>query len=181
MPILLTALTLLYPILAYLGLQYTSPSVVAGVLMGLLVLRFAVYKSKAKQEKHVKLMFLAVLILLTFSLFTDSQFGIRFYPVAVSLIFLCLFAYSLIFPPTVIERLARLTNNDFSPAGVKYARKVTIAWCLFFVLNGSISFYTCMYSDMQTWTLYNGVISYVLMGILGAAEWLIRQTVKHKH
>ncbi len=167
--------------LAYFGLQYTSPSIVAGLLMVLLIVRFVLSKPKAPQANHVKFLFLAVIILLSFSLFTGSEFGIRFYPVAVSLIFFCVFAYSIVFPPTVIERLARLTKSSFSPAGVQYTRKVTYAWCIFFILNGAISFYTCLFSDMETWTLYNGLISYILMGILGASEWLIRQTIKHKH
>lgn len=178
MPILLTILTALYPVIAFLGLQYTSPSVVSAILIGLLVLRFTVNRSKAGQENHVKLLFVAVFILLTFSLLTDSQHGIRFYPVAVNLIFLALFAYSLIFPPSVIERIARIKHSDLSPLAVGYTRKVTFVWCGFFIVNGSISFYTFMFSDMEIWALYNGVISYILMGVLGTAEWLVRQKVK---
>ncbi|MDN4502129.1 hypothetical protein QX776_06930 [Alteromonadaceae bacterium BrNp21-10] len=61
---------------------------------------------------------------------------------------------------------------------MKYTRKVTIVWSVFFLVNGLIAAYTTFFCDLETWTFYNGFVSYCLMAILGASEWIIRQRVK---
>ena len=124
---------------------------------------------------------MTIILVLGFSLVTNSEYGIRFYPVATSLFFFAVFAYSLRFPPTVIEKFARLRKPDLSEDGVRYTRTVTKVWCSFFVINSCIAAYTSIYSDMETWTLYNGFIAYCLIGALAGIEFLIRIKVQHKH
>jgi uncharacterized membrane protein len=78
---------------------------------------------------------------------------------------------------SVIERLARLREPDLPPAGVLYTRRVTQIWCVFFIVNGAIALFTALHGDMQIWTLWNGLLSYFLMGTLMAGEWLIRRRI----
>jgi uncharacterized membrane protein len=104
--------------------------------------------------------------------------GLKFYPVVISLSMLAMFSYSLYKPPTIVERIARLTEPALSLSGVRYTKKVTIVWSLFFLLNGSCALYTAIFCSMEIWTLYNGFISYILMGTLMATEWLVRLRVK---
>ena len=78
---------------------------------------------------------------------------------------------------TMVERLARLTTPDLPEQGVRYTRKVTLVWCLFFIANGACSGWTIWQGDLALWSLYNGLISYLLMGALMGGEWLIRQRV----
>jgi len=61
---------------------------------------------------------------------------------------------------------------------IPYTRKVTIIWCGFFMLNGVLALLTTLYASDRIWALYNGLISYCLMGLLFAGEWLVRP--KHK-
>ena len=35
-----------------------------------------------------------------------------------------------------------------------------------------------LWAPLAWWTLYNGLIAYLLMGLLFAAEWLVRQRVR---
>ncbi len=79
----------------------------------------------------------------------------------------------------MIERFARLQEPDLPESGVKYTRTVTKIWCVFFIINGSISFSTC-FMDMKIWMLYNGFISYLLIGTLFISEWLVRQWIRKK-
>jgi uncharacterized membrane protein len=102
------------------------------------------------------------------------------YPVAVNTVFLALFGGSLVRPPPLVERLARLRTPDLPPPAVRYTRRVTQVWCIFFVVNGSIAAGTCLYGDLQIWTLYNGLLSYVLIGLLAGAEFLVRRSVVSK-
>ena len=49
----------------------------------------------------------------------------RAYPVAISLAMAAIFAASLRHPPTIVERIARLSEPDLPPEGVAYTRQVT--------------------------------------------------------
>jgi uncharacterized membrane protein len=63
------------------------------------------------------------------------------------------------------------------PHGVIYTRKVTWAWCGFFALNGTAALVTALWASERIWALYNGLVAYVLIGLLFAGEWLVRQRV----
>jgi uncharacterized membrane protein len=85
------------------------------------------------------------------------------------------FAWSVFHPPTVVERIARATTRDLPPQAVPYIRRVTIAWCIFFVCNGAAALFTATETSFATWTLYNGFLAYVLIGLMFGAELLARQ------
>ncbi|WP_156550024.1 hypothetical protein [Gallibacterium salpingitidis] len=86
-----------------------------------------------------------------------------------------LFTFSLRQKMSIIEHFARLQMPDLPDTAVRYTRNVTKVWSLFFFLNGSIALYTVYSDDLILWTLYNGLISYVLMGILFTGEYLFRR------
>ncbi|MEH6800514.1 MAG: hypothetical protein V7681_14575 [Halopseudomonas sabulinigri] len=125
-----------------------------------------------------RLAMVAAAVLLLLGLLGEAELGMRAYPVAVSLILLAVFAGSLFQGMPVIERLARFQEPDLPPEGVRYTRKVTWAWCGFFIVNGGIAAWTALYADLAAWTLYNGCISYLLMGLMFAVEWLCRRRVR---
>jgi uncharacterized membrane protein len=79
-----------------------------------------------------------------------------------------------------VERLARLQQPDLPPQGVRYTRRVTQVWCGFFIINGSIALITALWSSFAWWSLYNGLIAYVLMGLLFAGEYLIRRRTQKR-
>ena len=93
---------------------------------------------------------------------------------------LLLFAGSLFSPMPLVERLARLREPQLPPRGVRYTRRVTQLWCGFFIFNGSVALTTCLLSNIRLWTLWNGCISYVLMGALMGGEWLLRQRMRRQ-
>ena len=57
-----------------------------------------------------------------------------------------------------------------------YARRVTIAWAIFMGINTIISLGTVFMSDW-VWTLYNGLVSYCLIGAMFIMEYVIRKGV----
>jgi uncharacterized membrane protein len=95
--------------------------------------------------------------------------------------FLCAFGYSLLSGPSMIERLARLREPDLPPAAVRYTRRVTQAWCVFFVFNGAACLGTALFSPEAVWSLYTGVVSYILMGLMFGGEYLLRIRFKKLH
>jgi uncharacterized membrane protein len=62
-----------------------------------------------------------------------------------------------------------------------YTRRVTIAWTVFFAINGSIALYTATSSPLATWALYNGFIAYFLIAAMFGIELAIRFVVMRKH
>ena len=120
------------------------------------------------------------LCILALTLVSQEPEWVMLYPVAISLGMLFMFTYSLMNPPNVIERIARAMEGNLPPEAIAYTRKVCLVWIGFFVLNACISAYT-VWVQPEHWLLYNGLISYVLMGTLFAVEFAIRLRVKNKH
>ncbi|WP_148253033.1 COG4648 family protein [Aidingimonas lacisalsi] len=104
--------------------------------------------------------------------------GVRAWPVIVNAGLCCVFAWSLRHPPSLIERIARRQDPELSASGVRYTRRVTQVWCVFFSINGVVALWTAVYADLASWALYNGGIAYGLCALLFAIEWCIRQRVR---
>jgi uncharacterized membrane protein len=113
------------------------------------------------------------------ALLLRSSVSLLYYPVLVNAMFLLAFTISLFQTQTLVERLARRLDPKLSPEGVRYTRKVTLAWCVFFIANGGIAWWTTT-QPMAVWALYNGLIAYVAMGVMFGGEWLIRRRVIHR-
>ena len=90
---------------------------------------------------------------------------------------LAVFGGSLFAKQTVIERLARLQHPDLPPEGVRHTRRVTQIWCAFFIFNGATAAILAGLQYYDWWAAYTGIVSYVLMGILFAGEWVYRKAV----
>ncbi|HCG7781151.1 TPA: hypothetical protein NJ473_004016 [Vibrio parahaemolyticus] len=171
-----------YPFAVYFGIDKFGLNLVGGLLIAALLLRlFVANKAPLKEFKFLALTTGAVGILLVALGMVFKQHGwLKFYPVVVNVCMLCVFAFSLKQPQSIIERLARLQEPELPPSGVAYTRKVTMVWCVFFVLNAAFALYTC-FLPVKIWTLYNGLISYLLAGSLFAGEWIVRQFVRKEH
>lgn len=172
---------LLYPFAVYLGLNYISPFWLALCLLVLLISRLVMLRSvMAKMPWLLPATVLGGLAIIT-TLFTDSPMGFQLYPLMVNFAMLAVFGYSYLKPPTVIETFARLQHPNLPEQGVSYTRKVTLVWCGFFILNASISLYTALYTSFKVWTIYNGLVSYILMGTLFTVEFIVRLFVQKRY
>ncbi|MGZ9896965.1 COG4648 family protein [Shewanella gaetbuli] len=167
-----------YPLAVYFGLQYLPNGVIALLLCGLLITRLTLNKQQVKSM----LLPLLVGIGLTGASFVAKQHDwLLFYPVVINISMLGLFAHSLIYGPSMIERLAKLKQPDLPAEATPYLIKVTQLWCVLFIFNGTIALYTALETSIETWTLYNGLIAYLLIGCLLGGEWLYRTLWLKKH
>ncbi|WP_133180337.1 hypothetical protein [Shewanella decolorationis] len=168
----LTALALIaYPVAVYLGLNYLPAGTIALILCLLLVVRLMLQKQKVKT---LVLPLLVGIGLTAGSFVAKRSDWLLYYPVVINLTMLALFSYSLYQGPSMIERFARLKEPDLPDEAIGYLKKVTLLWCGLFILNGTVAAYTAAFTSLATWTLYNGLIAYVLMGLLLGGEWLYR-------
>lgn len=170
---LIGLITILYPVFIYFSLGHIEPRWIA-----LMLLSVAVFRTLTSSEQFWRYAATAACLLAVLSMYLNHATPLKLYPVIVSATFFTIFAISLWHPPTVIERFARLQDPMLPEMAIPYTRKVTIVWCVFFILNGAIALITALYASDRIWALYNGMISYCLMGLLFASEWLVRP--KHK-
>lgn len=180
--VLLSTLALLaYPLAVYFGLSRWGIGGVAGILAVLFILRLVGGGSaKFKQLKVVAWISggVGLTLVLVSALFREAGWFL-FYPVVVSLLMLGLFGSSLWQEQSMIERFARIREPDLPTSGIAYCRNVTKVWCGFFIINATIALITC-FQSLEVWTLYNGLISYLLMGSLFAIEFIVRQQQRKK-
>jgi uncharacterized membrane protein len=168
--------TLLYPFVVFLSLGHLEPRWVALLLLALAALRLraarhAIWRAAAGVA--------VVLALCTMA--ANAALPLKLYPVLVNAVLLAAFGFSLWRPPSVVERLARMTQPELPPEGVAYTRQVTRVWCAFFVVNGALAAGTALWASDAVWAFYNGLLAYGLMGTLFAGEWLVRQRVMKRH
>jgi uncharacterized membrane protein len=161
--------TLLYPAIVYVGLGRFEPR-----WMALFLLAIALTRAIASRDPVWLAAAAGASLLALVGMLANHSLPLKLYPVLVSAVMLIVFGLSLHHPPSAIERIARLTDPELPPAAVAYTRKVTEAWCIFFIANGSIALATAMWASDRVWALYNGLIAYVLMGAMFAGEKLLR-------
>jgi uncharacterized membrane protein len=178
-----TAALVLYPVIVYAGISRGGMRVLMPLLLAVFALRL--FRARLRSGTGGLLPVAAAIALVGLTLVLTSwilgKTGLLlYYPVAVSLTLLALFAWTLRHPPSIAGRIARLTEPDLPPPAIAYARKVTQIWCAFFVFNATLALATCLHGDLSLWTLYNGAVSYVLIGALMAGEWLVRHRLRRR-
>lgn len=175
--VLTVALTLLYPLAIWFGHGQVEPRWLAGLLLLAAATRLPALRLSGSARWSVA----GALLLVGCAIWSNMLLPLKLYPVLVNAAMLGGFGYSLLTPMSAVERMARLRGADFAAPAQAYMRTVTQVWCGFFVLNGAIAFGTAVWASEAAWSLYTGVISYALMGILFGAEYLVRRRVMRLH
>lgn len=177
--LLLTSLLLLaWPCVIWLGLAHDSLRWLLPLMALLLCLRLRQTRRQAGPLRIVtQVVALAGIALCVASSLLKTHQLLLFYPVVVNAVMLAAFGGSLWTAMPLVERLARIQEPHLPAAAVRYTRRVTQIWCLFFIVNGGIALFTALYADMALWTAWNGMIAYLLIGALLAGEWLVRRRV----
>jgi uncharacterized membrane protein len=164
-------LTLLYPFVVYFGSRYFESRQIAALILLSLAVRWLISRSARHWSSPLMLVGMAYFAV---ALWNGQLAALRYYPAMANTAMLLLFVSTLLYPPTLIERIARLQHPDLPPSGVIYTKRVTQVWCLFFIVNGGLAFITARWCSFEVWSLYNGFIAYILMGVLFAGEYFIR-------
>ena len=74
-----------------------------------------------------------------------------------------------------ITRLARHARNGVLPPGMEsYTRRLTFAWCVFFVAQLAASALLLRFGTMESWSLFINVLNFPLLALMFAADYLYR-------
>lgn len=178
--------SILYPIIIFLSLTYfnATPRVLALVLLSVAMVYFIANTNNAKGKGFKRIQFWGTIAVATtlsiLTFITENSGFIKFYPVFISLLLLMSFAVTLRTPPSMIFRFAQLADKSITQSKdrdyiEKYCKTVTKIWVCFFCINGFIAIITAIFADYKTWTLYNGLISYILIGFIFTIEFIVRK------
>ncbi len=195
MKILLAIAGVLYPVLVFVLLAvFKAPvriiSLCAVALALVLFLSATGNASKGadgKRKLNPKNLISSIFFLLagTACFATNSALFLKLYPLAVCGTFFFVFAMSLASPPNIIFRFATLQDKSILGSPFKgrvkaYCKKVTLVWLCFFVLNSCAAVWTAFWASERVWAVYNGGVSYIIMGLIFAIEFIVRKRVNKK-
>ncbi|HYD39821.1 MAG TPA: polysaccharide deacetylase family protein [Anaeromyxobacter sp.] len=164
-----------YPVLVALSVAFLGARLAALSLLGLLVLsRARTLRRDLQRARALTALAGSVGLLLVMGAILDDARFLLAYPSLVNAVLLAQFAWSLRGTP-IAERFARLEVEALTAAEIRYCRRVTVAWCVFFVLNGGAATALAVAAPRAVWAAYTGGVSYALMGLLFAVEYVVRK------
>ena len=76
----------------------------------------------------------------------------------------------------LITRIARRVHGALAPEIEVYTRRVTQAWCFFFLAQLVVSVTLFAFAPIDAWTLFVGALNLPLLALMFAGEYLIRVT-----
>lgn len=130
---------------------------------------------------RIKHFFPVFITLCVVFLFYIKRFVIlKFYPPICNFTLFMVFFVSLFAKETVIQKFARMCGDPLDKSAWNYTRNVTYIWCVFTFLNFLISVWTIFLSD-KIWIIYNGFVSYCLVGVLFGVEYIIRIILRKRN
>ncbi len=122
--------------------------------------------------------FIMLLVILIFHY--TSWIVAKYYPVIVNFVLFCIFFGSTFSEETVIQKMAKLMEPNIKPKALEYTRRLTYIWSIFMLANFFISLATVFMSE-KVWAIYNGFLSYMLVGGFFIIEYMVRINFKKKY
>ena len=171
----LISASLLYPFLIFFGLQIFSPRIISIFIAVIILIRLIFIKDNNIKWKLI-FPLLIIISIAIITLFVNKPKILLFIPLVINYGFFLTFISSIYSSPSMVEIFARMqlktlkSTNELSPAEIIYCKKVTWLWSIFFFFNGLIIIYISLFSTIKLWSLYTGLISYLIMGSIFAVE-----------
>jgi uncharacterized membrane protein len=176
LPILAGIGSVMYPFLVYFGLPHVPPGLLVALAVGIGGLHLLRRRGRGRAVMS-RWSFVAIACVLVALLALRPVLAVQAYPPLVSLSLAATFAWSLAHPPTAIERIARLRRPNLPAEAVAYTGNVTKVWTAFFLANAVISGVCALWFSVAIWTLWTGLISYLLVGAMIIGEVMVRRWV----
>jgi uncharacterized membrane protein len=169
--VIVTCLFIAYPLLVYFAIQQHMAWVAPALFSAIYLLQ--AIKVRRVKAKLYKALVAIVLLLGAFYLQTITA---KAMPVLIQLMLMLVFGRTLLKNkgPSFIERFVRLQFPDFPPGVSEYLRNLTLLWTVFFAFNALLCAGLAIWADDRWWALYNGLVIYLLIGLLMIGEYIYR-------
>jgi uncharacterized membrane protein len=176
MSVISTVFLIASPWVLYWTLSQQRVGFAAAVLIGWVILRTIPVLISARREQRIAALQLPAIALVFAALGWVSNNGtwLLVLPSATQATFGLAFLRSLSGTP-LIEHFARMVKPELSPAQLAHCRGWTKIWGIYLIVLAGIGLGLARWAALSVWTVYVGVLSYVLIGALFAVEYLIRK------
>ncbi len=164
------------PWVLYWTLSQGDVTVAAVTLIAWVIIRTIPVLLSAKQEQRMAALQLPA-IALVFAILGwifDQGVLLLVMPSATQAAFGGTFLRSLKTTP-LIENFARMVKADLSPGEVAHCRRWTRIWGFYLLLLAAIGLVLAATVSLAVWTVYVGLVSYGLVGLLFAVEYVTRK------
>jgi len=165
-----------YPLIVYLAYTRLGARTLALSLLVLYGISAAIrFRSSIAEIRSLLRQHSGLFVLIAIAFATGNATVLLFMPVIVSLYLLWTFSASLRSGMPMIERFARIVEDDLPDFTAPYCRKVTIVWCVFLAFNAACVLVLALAAPIEWWALYSGLISYLLVGTIVIGEFLVHK------
>ena len=171
------SLALCLPLSAFSLLLGLSLNSVGYLLLAASSILFVISSAKRMLKPAL---FASLFVIAAMALIKGHPAAFLFYPVAASIFAAACFITSSLSSKCLIERIASRMETEIPEQALAYCRKVNHGWSIFLLANALIALSLASTAQIKYWALYNGLISYVLIGIFFFIEFIIRCRVRRK-
>ncbi len=164
------------PWVLYWTLSQQRIGVAAITLIGWVIVRTIPILLSARREQRVAALQLPA-IALVFAFFgwvSNNGTWLLVLPSATQATFGLAFLRSLGGTP-LIEHFARMMKPELSVAQLAHCRSWTTIWGVYLLALAAAGLVLARWATLSVWTIYVGIVNYVLVGALFAVEYLIRK------
>ncbi|CAN5901683.1 membrane protein [soil metagenome] len=75
----------------------------------------------------------------------------------------------------LIEHFARMMKAELGPGQLAHCRRWTAVWGIYLLVLAALGLVLARFATLEVWTVYVGILSYVLVGVLFAIEYIVRK------
>jgi uncharacterized membrane protein len=161
-----------YPFAVYFYRDRLPAAVLVAAALFLVGLQLTVLRSPLAKLWRVPLLISAALTVAI--AFLDQNVAQEAYPVVRSLSVAAIFGWTLISPPSLVERFARLRRPHLPDSAVRYCRNVTVIWAVWLAANAAVATALVARGDLRSWAIWTGAVSYVISGLIFVGEFGFR-------
>lgn len=166
--ILVGVLILLYPAVIYYGI--TNDMAWFGLSLLIIFLAYQAWSSP-----HQSWLYLSLVVVLLLGGWFEQGLMVKLVPLFIHISMFVVFWFSLRADSPIIEKFARLDFPELPEDLAEHCRQMTYVWAAFFALNIVVIITLAWWGSDELWLLYNGVLAYVLVGVLIVGEYIWRK------
>jgi len=180
-------IAIIYPLLVFCALViFKLPIRYLSIGLIIFAIAYSIVNGKHYKGKHTAALFICPVILCAIgaiSLFLDENpVVIKLYPALADLAYLTIMITSFFFPPPLAYYFIDIFDKSIKtkiPEKMfgSYCYKASFAWCVYFVIDGIVAVITAFYSSNFVWAVYNGGVTYCIMGLIFAGEFVILKMI----
>jgi uncharacterized membrane protein len=164
------------PWVLYWTLTQHGVGVAAALLVGWVIVRTIPILLAAKREQRIAALQLPAIALgfACIGWLSDNGTWLLVLPSATQGAFGLAFLRSLSGTP-LIEHFARMVKPELRPAELAHCRLWTRIWGFYLLALAALGLALARWATLTVWTVYVGIVSYVLVAVLFAIEYVIRK------